>query len=74
MEAIVCQERDQSPQQFNHTWSMSGARAGCEDDQITYAQSVFRLDHSDVISLPSKREIFPFEKNRPNYDRITLKT
>ena len=51
MEAIVCQERDQSPQQFNHTWSMSGARAGCEDDQITYAQSAFRLDHSDVIDI-----------------------
>ena len=45
MEAIVCQERDHSPQQFIHTWSMSGARAGCGDDQITYAQSAFRLDH-----------------------------
>ena len=28
----------------------------------------------NLPSLPCKREMFPFEKNRPNYDRITLKT
>lgn len=45
MEAIVCQERDHSPQPFIHTWSMSGAKAGCEEDQIAYALSAFRLDY-----------------------------
>ena len=40
-----------------------------------------QMEHPSTIgswgmtpSLPCKREMFPFEKNGPNYDRITLET
>ena len=32
------------------------------------------VKYSRKISLPCKPEMFPFKKNRPNYDRIPLKT